>query len=78
MVTLKLEVVFRRPTPTATPLTVVGRLTRRSDHRAEARAELRLADGTVTARAAAVLARPPEAVSSRWEGERRYWRVEEP
>jgi acyl-coenzyme A thioesterase PaaI-like protein len=78
MVTLKLEVVFRRPTPTATPLTIVGRLTRRGEDRAEARAELRLADGTVTARASAVLARPPEAVSSRWEPERLYWSVEEP
>jgi len=30
MVTLKLEVTYRRPTPTLTPLTVVGRLLRRA------------------------------------------------
>lgn len=78
MVTLKLEVVFRRPTPTATPLSVVGKLVRRTGDRAEAHARLQLPDGTVSARATAVLARPPAAVASRWEPERPYWRVEEP
>ncbi len=78
MVTLKLEVVFRRPTPTAAPLTVVGNLVRRTHDRAEAHAQIRLADGTVTARGTALLARPPEAISSQWEPERPHWRVEEP
>ena len=36
MVTAKLEVAYRRPTPTGVPLQVVGRLTRRSGARAEA------------------------------------------
>jgi acyl-coenzyme A thioesterase PaaI-like protein len=76
MVTLKLEVVFRRPTPTSTPLEVSARLTRRSGGRAEARAELRAPDGNVTARGKAVLARPPDSISSQWEAERPYWRVD--
>ena len=76
MGTLKLEVVFRRPTPTGAPLEVVARLTRWGARRAEAVAELRLPDGTVAARGAAVLARPPEALSCRWEEERAYWTVE--
>jgi uncharacterized protein (TIGR00369 family) len=77
MVTLKIEVVFRRPTPTATPLEVRARLDRRSVGRANAHAELYLPDGTVAARAAVVLARPPASLSSSWEAERPFWRVEE-
>ncbi len=76
MVTLKLEVGYRRPTPTGTPLTVVGRLVRRSERRAEAVAEVRTPDGTVTATGRVILARPPEEMRARWEAERPYWRVE--
>ena len=77
MVTAKLEVVYRRPTPTGVPLLVVGRLLRRSGTRAEAEAELRLPDGTVTARATVLLARPPAEIVEGWAGEREHWRVDE-
>jgi uncharacterized protein (TIGR00369 family) len=77
MVTLKLEVAYRRPTPTEAPLTVIGRLLRRTGSRAEAEAELRLADGTVTARATVILARPPAALVSQWEPERPFWKVDQ-
>ena len=77
MVTAKLEVRYRRPTPTGVRLEVVGRLKRRSAARAEADAELRLPDGTVTARGAVVLARPPSEIAERWAKEREYWRVDE-
>ena len=76
MVTAKLEVVYRRPTPTGVPLLAVGRLTRRSETRAEAEAELRLPDGTVSARATVLLARPPDAIVERWAEERGNWRVD--
>jgi acyl-coenzyme A thioesterase PaaI-like protein len=76
MVTARLEVVYRRPTPTGVALDVVGRLRRRSGDRAEAEAELRLPDGTVTARATVLLARPPAAVVERWQAERPYWKVD--
>jgi uncharacterized protein (TIGR00369 family) len=69
MVTLKLEVAYRRPTPTGAPLVAVGRLVRRSRSRAEAESELRLGDGTVTATARAILARPPESMRRAWEAE---------
>jgi uncharacterized protein (TIGR00369 family) len=76
MVTAKLEISFRRPTPTRTPLTVVARVTRRTGSRALAEAEIRLPDGTVTARAEALLTRPPPDVAAGWEQERPWWRVE--
>jgi acyl-coenzyme A thioesterase PaaI-like protein len=76
MVTAKLEVVYRRPTPTGVPLQLVGRLRGRSGNRAEAEAELRLLDGTVTARGTVLLARPPAEVKERWAAEREHWRVD--
>jgi acyl-coenzyme A thioesterase PaaI-like protein len=77
MVTAKLEVLYRKPTPTATALTLVGRILRRSGYRAEAEAELKLPDGTVAARGTALLARPPAEITSSWEAERPYWKVDE-
>lgn len=77
MVTAKLEVGYRLPTPTGVSLDVVGRLVRRSGARAEAEAELRLPDGGVTATASVLLARPPPEVAARWSAERQYWKVDE-
>jgi len=76
MVTAKLEVVYRRPTPTGVPLEVVGRLLRRFGTRAEAKTELHLPDGTVAARDTVLLARPPAEITERWEAEREHWRVD--
>jgi acyl-coenzyme A thioesterase PaaI-like protein len=76
MVTAKLEVVYRRPTPTGVALEAVGRLLRRLEARAEAEAELRLPDGTVTARGTVLLARPPAEITERWAAERKHWRVD--
>jgi uncharacterized protein (TIGR00369 family) len=76
LVTAKLEVTFRRPTPTNTPVTAVARLVRRAGSRAMAEAELRLADGTVTARAEATMAKPPADVAAGWEKERSFWKVD--
>jgi acyl-coenzyme A thioesterase PaaI-like protein len=76
MVTARLEVVYRRPTPTGVPLEAVGRLLRRIGTRAEAEAELRLPDGAVVARATVLLARPPAEITERWAVEREHWRVD--
>jgi uncharacterized protein (TIGR00369 family) len=75
MVTAKLEVAFRRPTPTRTPIVVAARLVRRVGTRAQAEAEVRLPDGTVAARAEALLARPPADIAAAWSAEREHWRV---
>jgi len=75
MVTVKLEVKYRAPTPTNTPLTVTGRLLSMSGHRAKVCGEIRLPDGTVTAEAEALLARPPEAMRDQWAAEKPFWKV---
>jgi len=76
MVTAKLEVRYHRPTPTDTPLVLVGRLLRGGNQHAEARAEIRLPDGAVAARATALLARPPQEIAAGWGAERPYWKVD--
>ena len=59
MMTAKLEIRYRRPTPLGQPLAVVGRLLRLRGRLAQAHAEIRLADGTVTAEADMTLAGLP-------------------
>lgn len=77
MVTAKMDLAFKRPTPTATPITVVARIVKRTGTRAQVAAETRLADGTVTARAEVLLTRPPADVAAAWAAERPYWRVDD-
>ena len=76
MVTGRLTVTYKRPTPTETPLTVVARLEKRTGARAVATAEVRLPDGTVTATAEVLLFRPPPDVARAWEAERDHWKVD--
>ena len=75
MVTLKLEVTYRRATPTGTPLEVAGWVLRDGPRRARVAGEIRLPDGTVTASCEAVVVRPPAEVLAGWETERPHWRV---
>ena len=75
MVTLKLEVKYRRPTPTGQPLTAVGWVIRRTESRAQVAGELRLADGTITAQCEALIVRPSQEFFDRWEPEKKHWRV---
>jgi acyl-coenzyme A thioesterase PaaI-like protein len=77
VVTVKMELRYRRPTPTAAPLVAVGWIEQDDGRRARVKAEMRLADGTVTAEADCLVARPPEEVAQGWESERPYWRVYE-
>jgi len=76
MVTAKIEVTYRCPTPTGTPLLAVGRVVERSEKQAETRGEIRLPDGTVSARATVWLARPPRGILASWEAERPYFKVD--
>ena len=75
MMTLKMELRYRLPTPTETPLTGVGWITRHHGNRAQAHGELRLPDGQVSVEADLVLMRPPGAVATVWEAEKPFWKV---
>jgi uncharacterized protein (TIGR00369 family) len=75
MVALKLEVNFRRPTPTSTPLTVIGWVIKQAANRAQVAGEIRLSDGTLTAECKAVVVRPPKEILDNGENEKPYWKV---
>jgi acyl-coenzyme A thioesterase PaaI-like protein len=75
MMTLKMELRYRQPTPTETPLTGVGWITQRRGNRAKAHSELRLPDGRVSVEADLVIMRPAGDLDEVWESERPYWRV---
>jgi acyl-coenzyme A thioesterase PaaI-like protein len=75
-VTVKLEVRYRRPTPTASrsPRSARWSTTTAS---ARVRGELRLPDGTLTAECESLLMRAPEEFRARWAEFRGDWRVYE-
>ncbi len=77
MVTLKLEMIYRRPTPTDVPLEVTGWVLRKGPNRAHVAGEIRLPDGTVTAECTAVVVKPPAEIESKWEPEKKFWKVPE-
>ena len=76
-VTLRLNVAYRKPTPTNTLLKAVGWLEHKGNRGMKVAAQLLLPDGTVTTECKAVVVRPTGRIASRWEPERRFWRVEE-
>lgn len=75
MVTLNLQVTYRRPTPTNVPLEVTGWLVRDGASRAKVAGEIRLPDGTVTAECEAVVVKPPPEIFESWQAELPHWRV---
>ena len=77
MATLKLTIRYRRPTPTETPLVVVGWVNRKSGIGARVAGEIRLSDGTITAECEATLADVPDQFLVSWEDEKQYWKVYE-
>ena len=74
-VTLKMEIRYRQPTPTNTALTAIGSIVRAGSARAVVHGEIRLPDGSVTAEADCIVARPPAEFEELWAPERPYWRV---
>ncbi len=75
-VTAKLEMRYRKPTPTETPLTAVGWVVRKRRRAAEVAGQIRLPDGTVTAEIQAVVICPPEETIQKWAQEKEHWRVQ--
>ena len=76
-VTLRLNVAYRKPTPTNTPLKVVGWLEHKGNRGMKVAAQLLLPDGTVTTECKAVVVRPTGEIAQSWEPERKFWRVED-
>ena len=75
-VTAKMEVRYRKPTPTETPLLAVGWVVHKRRSSAEVAGEIREPDGTVTAEVNAIVVCPPKETLKEWEQEQKYWRVE--
>lgn len=76
-VTLRLNLTYRKPTPTNTPLKAFGWLEQKGYRRMKVAAKLLLPDGTITTECKAVVIRPTGEISRSWEHERKFWRVEE-
>lgn len=75
MMTARMEVKYRQPTPLGQPLRVVGRLLRRRGRLAQAHCEVRLPDGTVSAEAELTLAELPEEHRASTDLQALGWRV---
>ncbi|WP_428061513.1 PaaI family thioesterase [Candidatus Avelusimicrobium stercoris] len=73
MVTLKMEVVYKKNTPTNTPLKAVGRVLRDGGSRAQVEGEIILPDGTVSAKCTSILFKIPQAVKDKWGPEANEW-----
>lgn len=76
-VTLRLNLTYRKPTPTNTPLKAVGRIEHRGNKGMKVAAELLLPDGTVSTECKATVIRPTGEIAKRWEPEKKFWRVED-
>jgi acyl-coenzyme A thioesterase PaaI-like protein len=77
MATAEMDVRFRRPTPTGQPLQVVGWTLELNETNARVAAEIRLPDGTVTARCEALLLKPPQSFLEQcdYAAEKAVWKV---
>ncbi len=73
MVTLKMEIVYKKITPTNTPLKLVGRVIRGGTTRATVEAEIVLPNGEVSAKATSLLYKMPEDVKHNWGEEAEEW-----
>ena len=77
LVTLRITVRFRRPTPTETALTAVGWVEQTSGIGAKVAGEIRLPDGKVTADCTSLLVEPPDEFRETWAQEKPYWKVDD-
>jgi acyl-coenzyme A thioesterase PaaI-like protein len=76
-ITLRLNLIYRKPTPTDTALKVVGWPEHKGNRGMKVAAKLLLPDGTISAECNAVVVRPTGEISKLWEHEKKFWRVEE-
>ena len=76
MVSVKLEVKFRHPVPTETPLRMVGRIVRLRGRLGQAVGELTLPDGTVAAQTSMTLADLPKPIRENANFAALGWRLD--
>ena len=76
MMSVRLDVKYRHPVPTETPLKIVGRVVRLRGRLGKAVGEVRLPDGTVAAEAALTLADVPAEMLTGVDLESLGWRVD--
>ena len=77
MMTVRLQVKYRHPVPTDTPLHIVGRIVRLRGRIGKAVGEIRTGDGTVLAEAELILADMPAEMLVDVDLKRLGWRVDE-
>jgi uncharacterized protein (TIGR00369 family) len=77
MVAVRLEVEFRRVTPSDVPIELVGWVVRDHGSKVEVAAEIVLPGGAVAARSKGLLVKPPADVAARFDAEREHWKVYE-
>ncbi|ACC98884.1 Thioesterase family protein [Elusimicrobium minutum Pei191] len=73
MVTLKLEVVYKKVTPTNTKIQIIGRVKRTGKTKAVVEGEVVLPDGSVSACCTAIIMKPPQNILSGWKEEEEEW-----
>ncbi|MGB2579960.1 hypothetical protein AAIR98_001879 [Elusimicrobium simillimum] len=74
MVTLKLEVIYKKVTPTNTKIKIVGRVKKTGKSKAIVEGEVVLPDGSISATCSAILMRPPQNILSGWTEEEEEWK----
>jgi len=77
MMSVKLEVKYRHPVPTETPLKIVGRIVRLRGRLGKAVGEVILPDGTIAAESSMTLADLPDDLLNQTNLEALGWRVDE-
>ena len=76
-ITLRLNLTFRKPTPTDTPLKVVGSVLKKGKRSMKVTAKLLLPDDTTTAECEATIIRPTGKIEKSWQNEKKFWFVED-
>lgn len=77
MVTAKMEIRYRQPTPLDQPLQAMAEIVEQRQRLMTARAELRLLDGDVTAEATGTFFPAPPVLQLQWQGGLLDWRIDD-
>lgn len=72
-ITLRLNLAYRKPTPTETPLKAIGWMEHKGNRGMKVAAKLLLPDGTVCSECNAVVAKPTGEIAKCWEDEKKFW-----